>query len=499
MPLSYTVLWKISGYQNGLLTCMTLSPSGARLVIGSEDQNLLLVDADVGKVLVELSFEEQFKALCAMWYAEHNAVVGCCNGGMYDVCFNPTNKERAVTMSPFLTPQSHQVRSLAYDPARCILAVGYGSTVALYMYGGSAAKWEPLEIIKAPCDNEGGLVQAMFFYPTDKSTRDLFIGHAEQGWHLWSDVSTVRRVSRDSNHNVCRIGRASLSSDEKSIVVSTLDHTIATYAIGSEGPILSSLKEYPYSDVDDFSPVVPVASTPDGLTLGGTTHGEVPMIGGTNGGMSLIRHEEPDHLIHAIVTHDRKIIVGSSSFQESVVKCYSSSAAAGSAVGESHHSAPIYVAMTEALAGWEPLDSRWDAVPRATLPRRWKFAIRRSVMAWLLVVSTLMVLILSADPPGGESFKKARPKESEGTDIFRPTFDCSEYWILFGLEYFCGYFKHQLTSWGWWVMDSVYQFWENVAEFFPEAKKALMLVIAKWMCERVDFYRKLGLCPDFNY
>ncbi|KAG8717680.1 hypothetical protein FRC09_013889 [Ceratobasidium sp. 395] len=492
MPLSYTVLWKISGYQKGLLTCMTLSQNGARLVIGSEDQNLLLVDAEAGRVLVELSFEDQFKALCAMWYAEHNAVVGCCNGGMYD-------KERTVTMSPFLTPQNHQVRSLAYDPARRILAVGYGSTVALYIYGNSATKWELLEIIKAPCDNEGGLVQAMFFYPTGKNTRDLFVGHAEQGWHLWSDVGTVKRVSPDLNHNICRIGRASLANDEKSIVVSTLDHTIATYAIGDDGPILSSLKEYPYSDAEDFSPVVPVASTPDGLTLGGTTHGEVPMIGGTNGGMSLIRHEEPDHLIRAIVTHDRKIIVGSSSFQESVVKCYSSSAIVGSAAGESNHSAPIYVAMTEALAGWEPSDSRWDAVPRAALLRRWKFAIRRSVITWLLVVTTLIVLILSADPPDGKSFEDVRPKESKGTDIIRPAFDRSEYWILFGLEYFYGYFKHQSMSWGWWVMDSMYRFWEEVAEFFPEAKKAIMLVIAKWMCERVAFYRKLGLCPTLEY
>ncbi|KAG8723178.1 hypothetical protein FRC09_004424, partial [Ceratobasidium sp. 395] len=442
MPLSYSVVWKISGYQKGLLTCMTLSPSGARLAIGSEDQNLLLVDADVGRVLVELSFEDRFKALCAMWYAEHNAVVGCCNGGMYDVCFNPTNKERTVTMSPFLTPQNHQVRSLAYDPTRRILAVGYGSTVALYMYDNSAAKWEPLEIIKAPSDNEGGLVQAMFFYPTNKNTRDLFIGHAEQGWHLWSDVGTVRRVSPDSNHNVCRIGRASLANDEKSIVVSTLDHTIATYAIGGDGPILSSLKEYPYSDADDFSPVVPVASTPDGLTLGGTTHGEVPMIGGINGGMSLIRH------------------------------------------GESRHSAPIYVAMTEALAGWDPSDSRWDTVPSAPLSRKWTFTIRRSVITWVLVITTLMVLILSADPPGGASFEEARLKESEGTDIIRPTFDRSEYWILFGVEYFGGYVKHQSVSWGWYVMNSMYQFWENIAEFFPEAKKAILLVIAKWMCER---------------
>ncbi|KAG8714016.1 hypothetical protein FRC08_012483, partial [Ceratobasidium sp. 394] len=232
-------------------------------------------------------------------------------------------------MAPFLTPFNQQIWSLAFDSTRHLLAIGYSNTVALFTQENPGrqylhSEWKPLEVVKGPCNNESGLVHALLFYPTDKGARNLLIGYAESGWNVWNNVGSVKQISQDL-HNVCRIGWAVLASDEKSLAVSTLDQTIALYALGEDGPILTSMKEYPYSDSANYSPIVPIASTPNGLTLGGTASGELPVIEGTRGDVSIMRHEEPNHVIRAIAVHGDKIVVGSSSWVESIVKCYSSS------------------------------------------------------------------------------------------------------------------------------------------------------------------------------
>ncbi|KAG8679258.1 hypothetical protein FRC08_017100 [Ceratobasidium sp. 394] len=304
MNPSFTVSWKIEGQQEGLLTCLAISPKGTRLVVASEDQDLLLVDVSDGRVLVKLDFEKQFSVLAVLWCSESNVIVGCSNGSLYDVCFKPTNRNCTVTMVAFLTPFNQQIRSLAFDPTRHLLAIGYSNMVALFIQEDPGhqylhSEWKSLEVIKGPCNNESGLVHALLFYPTDKGTRNLLIGYAESGWNVWSNVGSVKRIGPDL-HNVRRIGRASLASDKKSIAVSTLDQTIAIYALGEDGPILTSMKEFHYSDSANYSPIVPIALTPGGLTLGGTASGELPVIKGAQDDVSLMRHEEPNHVIRGI-------------------------------------------------------------------------------------------------------------------------------------------------------------------------------------------------------
>ncbi|KAG8732660.1 hypothetical protein FRC10_000780, partial [Ceratobasidium sp. 414] len=293
----------------------------------------------------------------------------------------------------------------------------------------------------------------MFFYPTHRGVNDLFIGYAKLGWNIWRDVATVARVSSDTNHNVCNIGRASLASNQKSIVISTLDHSIATYALGSDGPNLSSLKEYPYKDVEDLSLIVPVASTSDGVTLGGTTHGEVPMVEGASGELSLIRHEEADHLIRVIAlganqTHGRKIFIGSSNNLGSVLKCYSSSAIIHSA-GSDNPKPLVFVTTSEALSGWDEKDSRWEAVPKASR-MKWGPRLGRRGWTWVLLSLVILVFALSADPPGGPSFEEAK-KESDGTELFKPTLKRHEYWVMFGVRHFIKFAMFQFRMWIAWM------------------------------------------------
>lgn len=61
------------------------------MVVASEDRNILLVDFDEGSVTGVLSFEDQFAAMSVIWYSESNVVIGCSNGSMYDICFDPAS------------------------------------------------------------------------------------------------------------------------------------------------------------------------------------------------------------------------------------------------------------------------------------------------------------------------------------------------------------------------------------------------------------------------
>ncbi|KAG8708534.1 hypothetical protein FRC09_001208, partial [Ceratobasidium sp. 395] len=489
---SLTVSWKLAGHQDGLLTCLAISPKATRLLVASVDRDLLIVETNDGHVAVKLCFEKQFSVLDAFWYTETNAVCGCSNGSLYIMCVEPTDRKYLVTMTPFLNQFNHQIRSLAFDPTRRILAVGYSNAVSLFTYETSdcedpRSNWKPLDIIKGPCNNEGSLVNAILFYPTEKGIRNLLVCYAEVGWTVWDDVTSVKRISPDLNNNVCRIGRATLTTDEKSIAISTLDHTIAIYSLGDNGPITASMKEYPYDYKDEFSPIVPIASTQDGLTLGGTTCGELPVIEGERGDISLMRHEESSHVIRVIAAHGDKIIVGSSSWTESIVKCYSSSPMIK---GSQRNEPPPLVTVTEALSGWLDSDERWEVI-MGPKEEKEQTAISWPVRIWLGLAAIVIILVLSADPPDGTSFGDAK-KESTDTDVFKPNLKRHEYWLLFGVRYFLKYFLFQNAAWSRWATNVSFSFVGGIVRLIPEAWDLFTLGIAKWMCERVQVYKDLG-------
>lgn len=94
-------------------------------------------------------------------------------------------------------------------------------------------------------------------------------------------------------------GGAALSADERTIAFSTLDHSIVTSPLNDNGPILTQKREFANRDRANWSPRVPVVLTSEGIVLGGTASGEVPIISTEGqspekrGDMSVIRHGEP--------------------------------------------------------------------------------------------------------------------------------------------------------------------------------------------------------------
>lgn len=212
---SYTTAWALSGYQKNTITCLSISPTGTRLIVASEDNNLLLVNFEDGAVLLILCFEDQFSVLCALWYSESNLLIGCSNGSLYDVCFDPTDvsshlvlvfvgnrlmiliwpskSNYAVTMHPFLHRMPQQVRSLAYDPSQSKLAVGFGNTVTLYDRDDdkTTPSWSQKEIIKGPANNRSALVHALLFYPGIQAQNSLLVAYAEAGFKYVAHMSSA--------------------------------------------------------------------------------------------------------------------------------------------------------------------------------------------------------------------------------------------------------------------------------------------------------------------
>ncbi|KAG8716874.1 hypothetical protein FRC08_008616 [Ceratobasidium sp. 394] len=132
-----------------------------------------------------------------------------------------------------------------------------------------------------------------FYFTRLKQASVIFLLHTQRrdgDASIWSKPGSVKRFSPEFKHNICRVGSVSLSPDEKSIAVSTLDHSIVFYALGGDGPLLESMREFPYNNSGKITPIVPIAFTADGLTLGGTACGEVATIYSSVGEISMMRH-----------------------------------------------------------------------------------------------------------------------------------------------------------------------------------------------------------------
>ncbi|KAG8707826.1 hypothetical protein FRC08_000262 [Ceratobasidium sp. 394] len=288
-------------------------------------------------------------------------------------------------MSPFLALVNQRIRSLAFDPDQSLLAVAYGTMVALHVYTakgcGQEPKWDVLELIKGPYNNEGSLINALLFYPTEGGSCKLFIGYTGAGWSVWHNRGSVKRVNPDLSHNVCRIGSAALSPNKRSVAISTLDDTVAVYALEGDGPVLASMKEFHLDNPTDITPIVPVSFTSGGLGLGGTACGNVLIVHSASDKTSLLRHEDGTHIIQAIAVHGENVIIGSATRDGSVsvLKCYGPLVVVPS---KPRTDDPVSITAEEALLGWGPSDIKWQASSGA-VKLKWRPSINRAARLWV--------------------------------------------------------------------------------------------------------------------
>ncbi|CAE6506378.1 unnamed protein product [Rhizoctonia solani] len=442
----------------------------------AEDRTIVFVDMDTGNVVSVVSLEDQFAIMAA--------------------------KTSIVTMMPFLSPFPQRIRNLALDMNDSILAVGYGNTVALHASNTVKRKvaWHPIELIQGPAHNRSGLVNTLTFFPTRSGSSRLLVAYAEAGWSIWNPCGTVRHINPAVHHNVCRVGRVSLSIDERMIIFSTLDRSVVTYPMNDDGPVLTGKKEYANGDRDNCSLIVPVAMTQDGFLLTGTALGEVSIIeikdGANQGNNTVIRHADDTHLIRK---SGNKVVIGSSNPDESIVRCYSTNAVTRASSSVKQENTLARISVTKAIAGWQEGDLRWVGTRRL---RRVMNMLRirpsRSLFVLACLWLSLCVVIISVDPPNGAPFSEAS-KDSDTTDLIKPRLQRHQYWVMFGIQHFFKYIVYQHASWMSWVLKAIYDFFAGLSDAIPGIFEIFGVVVGGWMCNQVKAHREAGVCPKVKY
>ncbi|CAE6542055.1 unnamed protein product [Rhizoctonia solani] len=447
---------------------------------------------------------ENFYILTAVWRSNSTLILGASNGVVYEMVMNPKNPLHPVSMYAIIGPLHQQVRVIAFDATgvHTLLAIGHGTQVSIYAQTLQDHDWNKVDDILEPSHTRAGLVTSLLFF--GKGGRKLFIGYAEEGWTIWEyGASTIRRVDPANYSGVCRVGQARLGPNQESIAITTLDQSIMTYRLGDHGPILESGHEYPLQVPLASNPILPIEHTLSGLILGGTSSGDVSIIkppkdGGNVGALIRGIRQGDGHLIRAFAYYGPHVLVGSTTPKNQVmIKCFTDSQKfKGSARKRSSYK-PFRLSLSDVLVVSKEGQKRTAVTidhPTGVM------AFIRSRDAKMFVVLTLFLwlIILSSDPPGGEAFRATHtPSLQKGVRVMGDNRHTQ--WILFGLRYFTRYAFHQSFSWGSWTGGVIYDFVKHIATLPVAIVKFTLVAISHWMCERVEIYRELGICPQIYY
>ncbi|KAG8712229.1 hypothetical protein FRC11_000668, partial [Ceratobasidium sp. 423] len=469
----FPAAWSFTDSHMGVLSCMVASPGGTRMVVASKSNNAVFFDPSTGECQGIVSFEGQFYVKAAVWYSENNLIVGCSNGSLYYVCLSPGLKGFAVTMCSVLKEQfPHQICALAVNLDEHMLAVGYGTTVALLnrikTEGGGV--WDLTQRIPGLIHDKGGLVASLLYFPGPSNRLSLLVLYTEAGFGVWKasgDFSVI-----PASNGTCRVGDGSITPNGGILAISTLDQTVVTYPLDENGPILAEKREYTNPEHVSQYPVVPIGITQDGLAFGGTTRGQVPVISTYEEKVqTLIQHEDENHIIRMISTLTDRIIIGSTnpSTNTSVIKCYwlHANTTKGTSHGISKSGMNAFrITVTEAMLGWRDGDCSWtmdaevkaieatgtdtpeqaddkDQMRKDQVPRRRIHITRRAMFVTGLAILAIMLVVT---PPNAEPFNE-RNIDPEETAVLKPTMERHNYWILYGVRSSVRYFEYQITHW----------------------------------------------------
>ncbi|KEP46255.1 putative transmembrane protein, partial [Rhizoctonia solani 123E] len=416
------------------LTCVETPPStGEWLASASEDGSLLFVQVITGEAVGIVDLGDVF-VLCAVWSSGATLLVGCSNGVVYELIINPENILHPVSMYPVVGQLSGQIRAVSLDTTglHTLLAVAYDTNVVVYnqtLPGGH--EWSKVHDIPSPSNDRGGLVNALIFF--GKVERKLFVGYADLGWVIWKyGTADMQHFSPENYDNVCRVGQARLSPQQTAISISTLDQSIMVYQMSDNGPLLETAKAYPLQVPVAHNPILPVAYISNDLILGGTSAGDIPIVHSAAAAVSKLIQGD-GHLIRTITAYEPGLMVtvGSTSPQkEAVIR-------------------RLVEACTQ-----QPLI--WDEAKKRTIPKinphvdTFRIVFSPNLKLSFAGIFTILVLILSADPPGGQPYR-ATLKETSNTGVMISSYPRYQYWIMFGVRYFASFLWYQLIAWIGWV------------------------------------------------
>ncbi|QRV87068.1 transmembrane protein [Ceratobasidium sp. AG-Ba] len=319
--------WTISGLQKGLLTCVSISPSGLWIVSTAQDSTVLFANFKSGAPVGILDIGTRFFVNTIKWRTDSDLYAGCSNGVVYQIDYNPDQIDRPLIVR-IIARMTVPVREIALDNFRGVLAVACGGNVYVLSHSsGDKKEWAQVDHIPEPCKGPQGVVTGMSFYGSHLGYRPLLIGHAMSGWRVWYKPREYRLLSHPVDSDRCTIGHIAISSDESFLAVATLKHSVVTYQLSEEGPILGTKTEVGGQESTEYRHIVPVALTSNNLILRGTTsEGIVYMYDPQIGTSASLTHGS-FKAIRALATHGNKFLVGSTDISGDInagctIRCY---------------------------------------------------------------------------------------------------------------------------------------------------------------------------------
>lgn len=81
------------------LSCLSISATAKWLAIAFKDSYLFFVDFRNGRVSGTIHFESRFHVMAAAWRSDHGLIVGCSNGSVLYLDFDPEVSERAKNLN----------------------------------------------------------------------------------------------------------------------------------------------------------------------------------------------------------------------------------------------------------------------------------------------------------------------------------------------------------------------------------------------------------------
>ncbi|KAG8698616.1 hypothetical protein FRC08_005803 [Ceratobasidium sp. 394] len=410
MSVTFRNIWTISDLQKSLITSVGVSSNGLWLASASMDQDLLFVDFQSGEVVGTIDFSKAHIHITAIvWRSDTCLYVGCSDGQTFQVDFSPTGA-RPVTMRRLLSmttdQKARQVRALAFDPLRHMVAVGWGNEVYIYLQStlNGQEEWRCIDKLPEPCEGNHGIVTTLCFFGRSLGSCRLFIGHAMAGFCVWKAPGDYERTPL--GNNVSSIGSAMISFDERFIAISSLDQSIVTYTLGPGGPVVHEQREFPFHERTEYRPIVPIALTSNNLIFKGTASGEVPILDSVNGPMAPI-HLGPERLIRTLTAHGDKIVVGSSDSDKylrgSKMECYSTELGSKDDWTRPKYTLPPFrLMLNDVLLPTERVSSeQWQDYTRSAkkLWARCFPRLNRYVSFKGLIMFWLVTMIMAVDPP----------------------------------------------------------------------------------------------------
>ncbi|KAG9098834.1 hypothetical protein FS749_002817 [Ceratobasidium sp. UAMH 11750] len=296
MPRTYSEyrqVFRLTTLQRGRPTALALSPTRLWLCSATDAGDLMVLRSSYGRILFHVEMGRQNHVTALTWATDLQIILGCASGAVYTATLriNPPLGENRVQLTNLLHDEDSAICAVAWDSEQKLLAIGYADHVSVQrrIIDRRPRVWETVDTFDTSCGNleTCGQVHSLWFFGAKKS---LVVG-LDIGTMVWFSQGNI---TAEAGTEGCRIGAASLSSDNSLMAVSTRDQSVIIWPVLPEGPITRMANTYLLESGREwgrFESRVPVALTPDHKVVCGTLDGTIAVLAHTGLCLQKLKNE----------------------------------------------------------------------------------------------------------------------------------------------------------------------------------------------------------------